>query len=144
MSSAGVVVDANVIIALLDARDATHEQAAAVLRTLVGRPKHVHPLTLSEVLVHPARRGGREEAALQRAALARAGFAVIDEGAPSPEDIAVARSRGLRMPDAVVLASALSLAVPLVTFDRRLASAARDGGVPLIDGAAPDDKPKRG
>lgn len=140
MTTPGVVVDANVIIALRDAGDVAHASAVSVLRALVGRQKLVHPLTLSEVLVHPARRGGRAEAMQQRAALESAGFVVLGGDGPSPEDIAVARAGGLRMPDAVVLASAVALAVPLVTFDRRVVAAAREASVQLIEATSSGDE----
>lgn len=134
MSTGDVVIDANAIIALRDARDGLHLRATATLRALIGRPKLVHPLTLSEVLVHPARRGGREEVARQRVALERAGFVVISgTSLPEPEDIAAVRASGLTMPDAVVLASAAAVDASLVTFDKSLAAAAREVAVTVVD-----------
>lgn len=134
MSTGDVVIDANAIIALRDARDGLHLRATATLRALIGRPKLVHPLTMSEVLVHPARQGGREEAGRQRVALELAGFVVMGGTfLPEPEDVAAVRASGLTMPDAVVLASAVSADASLVTFDRRLAAAAREAAVTVVD-----------
>jgi predicted nucleic acid-binding protein len=114
-----VVLDANVVIALLDAGDAHH--AAAV--SAVGQAQRdvlVLPVSAyGEILVDPWRRG------LDAVAIVR-GF-VKDLGIriePLTEDIAEraarlrARHESLRLPDALVLATADALDAAALTCDR--------------------------
>ena len=98
------VLDASVLIALLDPADTHHAAALAALEAHAGDELHVPAHTLAEALVHPARAGKEREA---RRLIAGLEIAVgpVDE----PVAVAAARLRGrhgsaLRLPDALVLA----------------------------------------
>lgn len=102
-----VVLDASVVIALLDPRDVHHESAARAVRELADRNTDflVPTSCLAEVLVGFA----RNDAELDRIeSLIRDAF-----GEPVPLDAAVAREaarlrarhRALRLPHAIVLAT---------------------------------------
>jgi predicted nucleic acid-binding protein len=116
------VADANILIALLNPDDAHHERALALTDT--GDQISVHPLTMAEVLA------GYSDA-VQRAAtfdaLIEAGFS--DPGIPYDEEVnllaAVRVDDRLKMPDACVLATAIWRREPLLTFDKKVAAAAR-------------------
>lgn len=113
------VVDASVLIAWLDDRDTQHRAAIEVL-TAVERFV-VHPLTLAEVLVHPARhdREGQVVARLEAIGMVVSTLPV--------DPVALARLMavtGLKMPDCVVLACAVGHGAGVATFDERLRTAA--------------------
>lgn len=114
-----IVVDASVLIGWLDDHDAHHVDAIEVLASVERFV--VHPLTLAEVLVHPAR-GGREGEVLTR--LEAIGMVV--SGQPlDPVELARLRAETrLKMPDCVVLACARSHDMAVATFDETLAAAA--------------------
>jgi predicted nucleic acid-binding protein len=120
-----VVLDASVVLALFDPQDSLHRPAAAVARSRrdEGDQFLLPASVLAEVLVGAARRGDAELAA--RHALAVAAF-----GSPYPvnEEVAVAagrrraRHRSLRLPDALVLATAdIAEADVVLTGDKRWA-----------------------
>lgn len=113
-----IVVDASVLIGWLDDRDAHHRDAIDALASVDGFV--VHPLTLGEVLVHPARRGREAEVVARLDAI---GMQVSDR----PLDpVALARTRvstGLKMPDCVVIVCATQHGVAVATFDDRLRAA---------------------
>jgi predicted nucleic acid-binding protein len=124
-----IVVDANVIIAAIEPGHVHHSRAADILAAASGGI-FVHPLTMAEILVSGLRQGNAEE--LQQA-LADAGIRAAPGDAVSPGEMAAARHRsGVRMPDAVVLATALALALPLATFDRLLVREALAAGVSIV------------
>ena len=114
-----IVADASVLIGWLDDEDAHHGEAIDVLAS-VDRFV-VHPLTLAEVLVHPAR-GGREDEVVAR--LEAVGMMVSSR----PLDpVGLARLRAttrLKMPDCVVLACAHTHGLGVATFDESLQAAA--------------------
>lgn len=114
-----IVVDASVLIAWLDERDVHHEEA---IDTLASVERFVvHPLTLAEVLVHPAR-SGRERDVLAR--LERIGM-VVSTLPLDPVALAGLRATTkLKMPDCVVLSCAQSHGLPVATFDAALSAAA--------------------
>jgi predicted nucleic acid-binding protein len=118
-----VVLDASVILGLFDPEDALHAPSAAVARRRRDAgDRFVMPASvLAEVLVGAARRGGGELELRHRAAVAAF-------GAPHPldEEVAVAAARlraqhpALRLPDALVLATADVIAADAVlTGDKR-------------------------
>lgn len=117
-----IVVDASVVIAWLDDRDAQHERAIEVLAS-VDRFL-MHPLTLAEVLVHPARhhREGEIVARLEVIGMVVSGLPL------DPVWLARIRARTrLKMPDCVVLACAWAHDVRLASFDEALSAAALRG-----------------
>lgn len=107
-----VVLDASVVLALFDPEDALHQPASRVIRDhRQAHAQFVLPATvLAEILVGAARRG-RDELETRR------NQAVAAFGAPAPvdEDVAVtaarlrATHRSLRLPDALVLATAAAV-----------------------------------
>jgi predicted nucleic acid-binding protein len=110
-----VVLDASAIIAFLDPDDTLHDAAVDAL----GEYQHdelLIPLTVyAEILVAPYRRGA--EAAAEVEAFVR-DFAIrIDAMTPAIARAAAqlrSQSRGLRLPDALVLATADELAADVV------------------------------
>lgn len=123
-----MILDADVVIALLDDQDALHPAAADVVAAATLEPLRIHPLTLAEALVVPARHG-REDAAFDLIT-GQLGVMVTDD--PPRLTLSLARARHatrLRMPDCLVLVMAELLGEPLATFDNRLARVAGDRGV---------------
>jgi len=113
-----IVLDASVLIALLDPSDVHHQQARASLEAHADDDLRIPAHALAEALVHPARAGREREA---RRLIAGLEIAVdpIDEAVA----IAAARLRAkygstLRLPDALVLAYAdVRRAKSVVTAD---------------------------
>ena len=138
-----IVVDASVLIAHLDERDALHTRASDALLAAADRRLGCSPITLAEVLVGPARR--------DRLDAARAAVAELDvEEIPLGEDAAVRLAAlragsGLKLPDCGVLLAAQDAAAEAVlTFDdalgrevERLGLRAADAACPLNDEAGP-------
>jgi predicted nucleic acid-binding protein len=125
-----LILDASVLIGLLDASDAHHTAAvddveAADLR---GDDLLSPASAYSEALVSFARVGRVADA---RAAIAAMGIVVTPLTAAIGERAARLRAshERLRLPDAIVLATARVLGAELLTYDDRLARAAdtRDG-----------------
>lgn len=120
-----VVLDAGVLIGLLDPSDAHHDASRRVFRT--GFQFWVHPLNIGEALITPER-AGRGFEALED--LRRAGVVAATLGPDEPLLVARIRAQhGLRMPDACALAAAVHNDLPLVTFDKRLAAEAKKRGL---------------
>ena len=123
---ARVALDADVVIAFLDAGDDQHERAVDLLRPLLGGGAEIviGASVYAEVMVRPLARGVGDRVD---------GFvdAVGATLAPIDRDIARraaglrARHRSLRLPDALVLATALTTGAELVTLDQRLARVGR-------------------
>jgi predicted nucleic acid-binding protein len=128
-----IVADASWLIALVDPDDAHHRLATSIRDVLDDEVVLLHPLTLAECLVGPARRGSLD----QSDARIRAAVDVMDFDPRSPARFAQLRAEHrLRLPDAIVLDTALQNGVGIVTFDLRLAQAARRLGVRVLDTAA--------
>lgn len=124
-----IVLDANVLIAFLDADDAHHDDAVSLFehRFLDGFCASV--LTVAESLVHPTR-VGRQDAALK--ALVTVGIDVLALEPSHAAELARVRTEyRLRMPDAATLHAAISTGSELATFDDALAAAASKAGVTI-------------
>lgn len=114
-----IVLDASVIIALLNPADALHQGARRELERVADQDLAIPASALAETLVVPARAGRLEEA--------RSKIQLLDlRVASAGEEVAVeaARLRGayrhLRLPDALVLATArVHKAAWLFTGDAR-------------------------
>lgn len=121
-----MILDANVVIALLNPEDAHHSRAAGLLVEVPEEDLHIPAVTLGEALVWHVR-AGTGERALE--VLEDLGLSVIE----SKEDpLALARVRaesGLRMPDCIVLHHALTRGEALATMDERLARAGLERGL---------------
>lgn len=117
-----IVLDASIVIALLDPKDALHAAALQASIAYAGEDLRVPASALAATLVVPSRAGRMEEV--------RAKIQLLDLGViPIGEDIAVeaarlrGRHRSLRLPDALVIASGDLLdADSILTGDRNWAS----------------------
>lgn len=127
---AALILDASVLIGLLDAADAHHDlaidevEAADQVGTLLLTPASAY----SEALVSFARAGRVADA---RTAVAAMGISVEPLTAAIAELAAELRAshERLRLPDAIVLATALNLSARLLTYDDQLSRiAARVSG----------------
>ena len=117
------VLDASVVIGLLDASDEHHGGAAAAIRArLAARDRLVVPTSAYAELLVGAMRRGPEAVALVDEVLARLPAEVVALDRDSARLAADLRARNpgrLRLPDAFVLATALALEADLVvTADR--------------------------
>ncbi|MEU4015776.1 PIN domain-containing protein [Microbacterium sp. NPDC028030] len=123
-----IVVDAGVLIAHLSIDDIHQGAAFEILDT--EEDLMIHPLTLAEALVHPARNG------TELADLAKIdSLGLMRREEPIDEPVHIARLRAassLRLPDCAVLATAEAFGATLATFDRRLADVARARGVAVV------------
>ncbi|MDR0958812.1 MAG: PIN domain-containing protein [Propionibacteriaceae bacterium] len=122
-----IVLDASVLIAVLDPHDAHHQRAAAFVTAEQDEGMLIHPLTLAEVLVAPARVG---KAAFVRRSIIASGVEVWDPDDDEPERLADLRvATGLKLPDCCVLDAAEHSSSSLATFDVRLDAVASRRGV---------------
>jgi predicted nucleic acid-binding protein len=116
-----LILDASVVIGLLDAADAHHDRAVDEVDAAdrEGRTLLLPASAYSELLVAFARAGRIPEA---REAVAAMGISVVPLTAAIAETAADLRSshRYLRLPDAIVLASARAHDGELLSYDRRL------------------------
>lgn len=121
-----IVLDASVLIAHLDGRDAHHAAATERLLDAAAEQFAASSITLAEILVAPTRTG--------RAAEARAALRTLDvrelpvPAGAAPRLAALRVETGLKLPDCCVLLAAEDANATVVTFDDRLArEAARLG-----------------
>ena len=117
------IVDSGVVIGHFEATDAHHVAAGAELRRAIERgDRLVLPASAyAEVLVTPSRRGTGAVAAAD-AAIARLGIHihVLDQLVGRSAARLRAKHRALKLPDALVIATAVALdADTLLTTDRR-------------------------
>jgi len=115
-----IVVDASVVIAFLDASDAHHAAAVTTLEASVSDDLVLPVTAYAELLVAPARKGG---GTVERVEEALAALTVrLESVTPAIARAAAvlrARHRSLRLPDALVLATADVLgAAQVLTADR--------------------------
>lgn len=122
------VVDADVLIAHLDADDAQHARAGACLEEAAGQgPLAASALTVAEVLVYPTAAGLGERA---YSALQAMDLLVLDIPADAAMQLASLRARtGRRMPDCCVLLVAERTGGAVLTFDDKLRTSAADVGI---------------
>ena len=126
-----IVLDVSVVIAHLSSHDVHHEQATTFLRTYAHERFLVHPLTMTEILVGPIRVGRGEAAEHVLASLG-----IGDWMPPARSAARLARLRvesGLKLPDCCVLDAAMMANARLATFDERLARAATESGVEVVE-----------
>ncbi len=129
-----IVADASWVVALRDSSDDHHARAVAINQLVGNEGALLHPVTLAECLIAPAQLGALDSAA----AALRASFEVPEVDQDAPLRWAALRvETALRLPDAIVLDTALSFnARALATFDARLAAAARDHQIEVLDAEA--------
>jgi predicted nucleic acid-binding protein len=114
-----IVLDASVLIAHLDPDDALHASATSALLEYATDDLRLPASAYAESLVDPARKGRLDDA---RDAVAALEFEIVPLDRTQAERAASirARERGLRLPDALVLACAESLGADVIlTADRR-------------------------
>jgi predicted nucleic acid-binding protein len=122
---AAVALDADVLIAFLDASDAQHHSAVDVLRSRLaaGEQLLIAASVYAEILVRPLQHGSDHTV---DAFINAIGAKIV----PFDRDIArrAAQLRGshraLRLPDAISLATALVAGAEFITLDRRLGKTA--------------------
>lgn len=117
-----IVADASWLIALLDPHDAHHEAAQSLNERHSTEPVILHPVTLAECLVGPAKLGRLDDTAHAL----RSAFTIAEVDADAPVRWAELRATTpLRLPDAIVLDTAIAYRAGAVfTFDDRLAQVA--------------------
>jgi len=126
-----IVLDATVMIAHLDATDAHHDRASALLVAAASEAFMASPLSLAEVLVGPTRAGRLADAV---AALEELGVRAVSLDDDAPSRLATLRSEtGLRLPDCCVLLAGEQVGAAVATFDERLGSAASRQGLSVRD-----------
>lgn len=118
------VVDAGVIIGVLDADDAHHQAAVRVLTQVIGDGDRiaVPASAYAEALVGPARRGTSPRRAVDDflADLAADVEPITRQTAARAAELRAAHGRRLKLPDALIVATALHLkADRILTTDRR-------------------------
>jgi predicted nucleic acid-binding protein len=119
---ARITLDATVLIALAKPDDAHHEWAKEFFLKSTDMQLCIASLTLAEVLVHPVR---QKVAKKFLNAINRLNLEVLPLADDDVLGLAQVRvSSGLRMPDAVVLHTAISHKTDIVTTDVQLARAA--------------------
>lgn len=127
-----ITADASWLIALLDPQDAHHQRAVEVRDAIGDEPVILHPLTLAECLVGPAKVGTLD--AMERTL--RAGVQVVGFDPHSPARFARLRTQHRpRLPDAVVLDTARERQSGIATFDDRLTRAALTEGLRVLGGS---------
>jgi predicted nucleic acid-binding protein len=131
-----IVFDASVIIAYLDPSDSLHDKAVDLVLSTVGKRRKIHALTLAEVLT-----GARDDKTTDKIWDSVIGKMSVEiSQAPGPILLAKARrTSGLKMPDAVVLATATAENGLVATFDDRLKSAADAAGILYLPPEAATD-----
>jgi predicted nucleic acid-binding protein len=121
-----LILDASVLIGLLDTADAHHAGSINDIEVAdqAGEQLLVPASAYSEALVAFARAERTRDA---REAIAAMGISVTPLTAKIAEQAAELRARyeRLRLPDAIVLATARALDGELLSYDRRLAQIAR-------------------
>jgi len=120
-------LDAGAFIALVDSDDAHHDWALDFFIHSTGSELVASALTLAEIMVHPAKNGMAE-----RFADRLSGLHLQVESIDGADSSALAKLRaesGLRMPDVVVLHTALTHAQALATTDESLARQAQTLGL---------------
>lgn len=129
-----IVLDASMVIALLDGDDAHHAAATRILRDAGAADLGISPITLAEILVGPTRAGRSDQV---RALLDALDLQAIPWGPESPARLAALRATaGLKLPDCCVLLAAEEAGFPTVaTFDDQLARVAVTRGLTVLGAA---------
>jgi predicted nucleic acid-binding protein len=119
-----IVLDASVLIAHLDERDAHHVKAGQLLAESGAEALGASTVSLAKTLVAPARAGRLADAS---AALERLGVVELTLGAKAPALLAQLRAdTGRKLPDCAVLLAAQERDGVVASFDAALIGAAVD------------------
>jgi predicted nucleic acid-binding protein len=126
-----IVLDACVLIAHLDERDAHHARAGRLLVGSVAESLGASTVSLAETLVAPARAGRLEEAT---AALERLGVTELPLGSEAPARLASLRAdTGRKLPDCCILLAAQEHDGVVASFDAALIDAATELQLATLD-----------
>lgn len=124
-----IVLDAGLLIAVLDARDAHHSWANEVIVATADERIAASALSMAESLVRPVGVGVGVAADAERA-LRGLGLEVLAIAADDALPLAEVRAAtGLRMPDAAVLFTAERMGAALATTDVQLGRVAAARGL---------------
>jgi predicted nucleic acid-binding protein len=129
-----IVLDASVVLAVLDAQEGHYHVAHRVLRECIaaGETLGCSPITLAEALVRPVSSGRLIET---EGVLHLLGIATIALPADAAPRLALLRvESGMKMPDCCVLLAATQSEGAVITFDDALAKAAGRLGLRVISG----------
>lgn len=128
-----VVLDASVLIALVNSDDAHHEWAVSFLLDTVEEDLCISTLSLAEALIYPTKAGRASEF---QTSIAGLDLNIAPISADSAAELAEVRvTSGLKMPDAVMLHLALSRKAALATTDTRLADQSQHHGLKTFSAA---------
>jgi predicted nucleic acid-binding protein len=117
-----IVLDASLLIAHLNERDAHHQRASRLLAETGAEPLGASTITLAETLVAPTRAGRLEDVV---AALDQLGVAELPLGDEAPARLARLRVEvGCKLPDCCVLLAADENGGTVASFDSALIDAA--------------------
>ncbi len=117
-----IVLDASVLIAHLDERDAHHAEAGRMLADSGAEPLGASTISLAETLVAPARAGRLADATT---ALERLGVLELPLGPQAPSRLAQLRAdTGRKLPDCAILLTAQEHEGVVASFDAALIAAA--------------------
>ena len=124
---ATVALDADVVIAFLDASDDQHQRAIDVLRPRLAAGDRIvlAASVYAEILIHPIKRNA-DNAIDEFISASGADIIAIDRDiARRAAQLRATHSR-IRLPDALSLATALATGADLLTFDQRLGKIASE------------------
>jgi predicted nucleic acid-binding protein len=125
-----IVLDASVLIAHLDQRDAHHERARQLLLDSGSEPLGASTISLAETLVAPARVGRLADATK---ALERLGVRELAPADGASGRLAQLRiDTGRKLPDCCVLLAAQERGGAVASFDSALARVAGDLGLSTL------------
>jgi predicted nucleic acid-binding protein len=125
-----IVLDASVLIAHLDASDAHHQTARALLEKTGGEALGASAITLAETFVSPAKAGRLEEV---ESAVRQLGIEEIVIEADTAGRLATLRAgTRLKMPDCCVLLAAVDREALVASFDESLLVAAQELGLKTL------------
>jgi predicted nucleic acid-binding protein len=119
---ARVALDADVLIAFLDAADDQHERAVSALRPVLSAGKEIvlSASVYAEIMVRPITRK-TDSKVDEFLDATNATVIAIDRPIARLAAALRARHRSLRLPDALSLATAIAANADLLTLDNRLA-----------------------
>jgi predicted nucleic acid-binding protein len=125
-----IILDASVLIAHLDERDAHHEMATQLLLDTGIERLGASTISLAETLVAPTRTGRLEDV---KAALERLEVAELPLGDEASARLARLRvDTGRKLPDCCVLLAAQEHSGRIASFDSALTVAAERLGLPTL------------
>ena len=130
-----IVLDASVLIALLNDDDRHHDWALQMFIGTVSEDWGMSVLNFAEALIHPVK-AGRSEEFLEKIQ----GLGLVVHGVDSDDasSLAIMRAHsGLRMPDVISVSLALKLNAALATTDRSLGKAAQAASVRVLQPTGP-------